>query len=106
MVTIPYYPIPFHSNAYHCNGMGTTVIVANALVAGEASQVGDTPTSAGGAFRSGRHEINSMATILGRPKTGPKRPLAHVRSLRDNWAYRAAFTLWNPPSLAPLENLS
>ena len=39
-------------------------------------------------------------------KTGSKGPLAHGCSPRDNPSYHAAFTLWNPPSLAPLENLS
>ena len=53
-------------------GMGTIVIVTNELLAGEAPLVGDTPGSAGGAFRSGRHGINAQATTSRRPGNGSK----------------------------------
>ena len=58
----------------------------------------------------GRRKGNPFPERFFRParggKTGPDRSLAHVRSLRDKWSYRASLTRRNPPSLAPLENLS
>ena len=41
------------------DGMGTIVIVTNALVAGKSVLAGDSPAGTGGEFRSGRHGINS-----------------------------------------------
>ncbi len=41
--------------------------------------------------------------LAGGRKTGLKRPLAHVSSLRDNCSYRASFTHPNRPSFATLE---
>ena len=83
--------------------MGTIVIVANAMLAGEAPLVGDTPGSTSGAFRSGRHGMDGLATTSGGRKTGLKRPLAHVRSPRDNWPYRAPFARRNRPAIPPPE---
>ena len=42
--------------------MDATVIVANALVAGQALAASDAPASASGAFRSGRRGMDSVAT--------------------------------------------
>ena len=103
VVTISSHPIRMYTTAMEWDGMGTIVIGANALLAGEAPLVGDTPGSASGAFRSGRRGINSMATTSGGRKTGLKRPPAHARSLRDNYSYRASLTPQNHSETPPPE---
>ena len=49
----------------------------------------------------GSRERKASPATLFRPaggrQAGPKRPLAHARSLRDNWVYRAAFACRNRP---------
>ena len=80
----------------NCIGMDTYP-----LSAGGGAVAADTVDEQDRMLPLGSRERKASPATLFRPaggrQAGPKRPLAHARSLRDNWSYRAALTRRNRP---------
>ena len=69
------------------------------LSAGGGAVVADTVDEQDRMLPLGSRERKASPATLFQPaggrQAGPKRPLAHARSMRDNYVYRAAFTRRN-----------
>ena len=95
-------PIQSIANAFHRNGIHTIAMDTYGLTAHGVAAAGGRVAGTTQPFpwRIGGKTVARAAKPA--PVRAAKRPLAYVRSLRDNQSYRASFSCQKPPPSSPL----
>ena len=107
MECIAMHSIPIHSivNAFHRNGIHTIGMDTNGVDVHGVAAAGGRVAGTTQPFPWRIDGKTAARAETPAPVRAAKQPLAHVRSLRDNYAYRAAFTPQITPEIPLLEIL-